>query len=211
MKQNNKLGLRKNLKEQERREAILKSAMNVFAQKGYDRATMDDLVSEAGCSKALVYLYWKNKAELFSDILDIVGGKFSLLIRRFLESPDPFPEKLAKFLQEFLALYREANEQYKVTFHGSLHISADPDENFKIKQETIYKSYIRDISTLFQQGIDQGYLVPDLDVEAMSFMAVTSVVGYIYMTIFDERMEPERALVEPLMRYIIPMITRKDR
>ncbi len=205
------LGLRKNLKEQERREAIINSAIKVFARKGYDSATMDDLVSEAGCSKALVYLYWKNKAELFSSILDIIGEKYSDLFHAILDSADPFPDKLTSFFSQFLELFKGTMDQIKVTLHGSLHIGKGLEEDFRARQEIFYKEYINSLSLLLKQGIDQGYVEPDTDVEVLSFMAVTSVVGYIYMSILEQPMSPDRAFLGILNNYILPVIIKKDR
>ena len=65
------LGLRRNLKEDIRRAAIINAAVKVFSERGYDHATMDDIASEAGFSKSLTYWYWKNKASLFSELIDL--------------------------------------------------------------------------------------------------------------------------------------------
>jgi AcrR family transcriptional regulator len=211
MTQKKTLGLRKNLKEQERREAIINSAIKVFARKGYDRATMDDLVSEAGCSKALIYLYWKNKAELFTYILDLIGKKYSDLFHSILDSTDSFPDKLKILISQFLELFKGTMDQIKVTFHGSLHIGSTSDDDFRGKQALIYKDFIGTLAALFQQGVDQGYLEAGLDVEALAFMTVAAVEGYIYMNIFGEQMPPERALIDPMMRFVLPMIMKKER
>jgi AcrR family transcriptional regulator len=47
------------------RERILDAAMEVFAQTGYRRASMDQVAEEAGLSRQAVYHYFKSKAELF--------------------------------------------------------------------------------------------------------------------------------------------------
>jgi AcrR family transcriptional regulator len=210
MAQKKTLGLRKNLKEQERREAIINSAIKVFARKGYDRATMDDLVSEAGCSKALIYLYWKNKAELFTSILELIGKKYSDLFHSILDSSDSFPDKLKTLISQFLELLNGTMDQIKVTFHGSLHIGSTPDEDFRGRQESIYKDFISTLAALFQQGVDRGYLEPSLHAEALAFMTVAAVEGYIYMNIFGEQMPLERALIDPIMRFVLPVIMKKE-
>jgi TetR/AcrR family acrAB operon transcriptional repressor len=64
------LGARRNLKEEQRREVLIDSAIKVFSVKGYARATMNDLAADSGFSKALIYWYWDNKAALFSELID---------------------------------------------------------------------------------------------------------------------------------------------
>src|SRR5436190_21373837 len=47
------------------RERILDVAMEVFAQSGYRRASMDQVAEAAGLTRQAVYHYFKSKAELF--------------------------------------------------------------------------------------------------------------------------------------------------
>lgn len=49
---------------EQRREAILDAAETVFARHGFEHARMDDVARKARVSRALVYLYFRNKAEL---------------------------------------------------------------------------------------------------------------------------------------------------
>ncbi len=49
---------------EQRREAIIDAAEQVFADTGFDRATIDEVARQARVSRALVYLYFKNRDEL---------------------------------------------------------------------------------------------------------------------------------------------------
>lgn len=48
---------------------ILKVAERIFTQKGYSLATMDEIAKEAQFSKATLYQYFKNKSEMFFEII----------------------------------------------------------------------------------------------------------------------------------------------
>ncbi|RKY57461.1 MAG: TetR/AcrR family transcriptional regulator, partial [Candidatus Latescibacterota bacterium] len=65
-------------REAHRRE-ILEAAGRVFARKGFAGATMDEIAQEAEFSKAALYLYFKNKEDLFLSLihekLDSLGKK----------------------------------------------------------------------------------------------------------------------------------------
>jgi len=58
-------GKRREREREERREAILDAAERVFAEKGFLTATMDEIAAQAELSKGALYLYFKNKDELF--------------------------------------------------------------------------------------------------------------------------------------------------
>lgn len=53
-----------------RREDILKTALSVFKRKGYNLTSMDDIASECGFTKAVLYQYFSGKEELFTAIFE---------------------------------------------------------------------------------------------------------------------------------------------
>ncbi|MDP7151015.1 MAG: helix-turn-helix domain-containing protein, partial [Paracoccaceae bacterium] len=65
----------------EKRALIRKAAAKVFAEQGFDRASMSLLAKEAGISKANIYHYYGSKDALLFDLLDT---KLAALLRRIL-------------------------------------------------------------------------------------------------------------------------------
>jgi TetR/AcrR family transcriptional regulator, mexJK operon transcriptional repressor len=61
----------------ERREQIIEGALAVFAEKGFDRATNQDIAEAAGIGSAgLIYHYFRNKADLLHQV---VAGRAAML------------------------------------------------------------------------------------------------------------------------------------
>lgn len=54
----------------ERKAQIISAAEDVFTQKGFNEARMDDIADETGLSKGTLYLYFKSKDDLIIAILD---------------------------------------------------------------------------------------------------------------------------------------------
>ena len=50
------------------RETILDAAELVFSEKGYERTSMDDIARTAALSRALLYVYFKDKAAIHSGM-----------------------------------------------------------------------------------------------------------------------------------------------
>lgn len=55
---------------EEKKLRIINSAIEEFANKGYKRATVDNIVSKAGISKGSIFQYFKNKERLYLYICD---------------------------------------------------------------------------------------------------------------------------------------------
>ena len=51
-------------RDQQREDAILRAALELLAEIGYDQLTMDAVAARARCSKATIYRRWPGKAEL---------------------------------------------------------------------------------------------------------------------------------------------------
>jgi len=57
-----------------RREDLVRAALKVFDECGYEGARIDDVAREAEVAKGTVYLYFKNKEALFQGVIyDVVG------------------------------------------------------------------------------------------------------------------------------------------
>ncbi len=62
--------------EQSTREKILEAARKVFSEKGFLKASVENIAREAEVSKSLVFWYFKNKDELIREVVkDILPGK----------------------------------------------------------------------------------------------------------------------------------------
>ena len=54
----------------EKQDRILNSAMKEFAQNGFEKASTNEIVKEAGISKGLLFHYFKDKKNLFLFLYD---------------------------------------------------------------------------------------------------------------------------------------------
>ena len=53
----------------ERREQLLLVARTVFAERGFQSSTMDDIAREAGFTKPILYQYFESKTDLYREIV----------------------------------------------------------------------------------------------------------------------------------------------
>ncbi len=84
-----------------RQERILDAALDVFAEQGYQRATVDDIASTARTSKGGIYFHFPGKDAIFLALLD---RSASLLLARVGERVAAEPDPIAKVDAALLAL-----------------------------------------------------------------------------------------------------------
>ena len=90
------------VKTEDRRQAIIETAVEVFRDVGYERASMTTISRRLGGSKGTLYGYFRSKAELFESAMktavEAPGDKIMELL-------DPEPDDLRTCLEKFAKAY----------------------------------------------------------------------------------------------------------
>ncbi len=80
-----------------KREQILDGAKRTFMGKGFDAASMNDVVRESGVSKGTIYVYFQNKEDLFAALIERERGRFVNSMRSVLEEGKDLETTLFRF------------------------------------------------------------------------------------------------------------------
>ncbi|MGB1479646.1 MAG: TetR/AcrR family transcriptional regulator [Marinobacter salsuginis] len=97
------LKTRREREKQARYNTILDAAELVFSEKGYERTSMDDIARTASLSRALLYVYFKDKAAIQRGIMLRAGHS---LFRRFEEARQTADNGLAQIRAMGESYYR---------------------------------------------------------------------------------------------------------
>lgn len=87
----------------ERPAEILAAALELFAEKGFSAARMDDVAALAGLSKAGVYLYFKDKTALLKALVEEMAGANVAVARNIVEAHQGPVSPLVATILAFLA------------------------------------------------------------------------------------------------------------
>lgn len=66
--------MQKKLKPEERKAQVIQTALRLFAVKGYENTTVNNIIDEAGISKGGFYHYYVSKEDLLEDIVRMMVG-----------------------------------------------------------------------------------------------------------------------------------------
>ncbi|HEV7731863.1 MAG TPA: TetR/AcrR family transcriptional regulator [Candidatus Binatia bacterium] len=81
---------------EETRRAILRAAEEVFAERGYAGARMEDVAERVGIRRASVVHHFSDKQRLYVALLDDLFGGLLEGYRAALSGPDPLTERLLR-------------------------------------------------------------------------------------------------------------------
>lgn len=86
----------------ERPREICAAALDVFAEKGFAAAKLDEIARRAGVSKGTLYLYFKDKAELFRAVVrDAIAPNVEALTSALSSLDAPVADVVRMFLAGF--------------------------------------------------------------------------------------------------------------
>ena len=75
----------------DRRGMIIEAATKSFSLFGYKATTMDQVAKLANVGKGTIYTFFKNKEELFNEIVDIIAlNKFKKQYKRVVDNDSLF-------------------------------------------------------------------------------------------------------------------------
>jgi AcrR family transcriptional regulator len=115
---------RKRLTGEERRAAILESALSVFAERGYHASSIDDIARDGGISKALIYEHFASKQDLYAELLEQHAGVlFGALAEAISEAGSSAPARLAVGFDAFYGFV----EQHRVAWRMLFREATDPE------------------------------------------------------------------------------------
>jgi TetR/AcrR family fatty acid metabolism transcriptional regulator len=132
----------------DKREAILKAAVKIFAKKGYFNSKVSDIASEAGIADGTVYLYFKSKDEVLRSVFDRTMEDFISEGRAELVKISSPAEKL-KWLAHFHLRKLGADRDLAIVFQVELRGSTKFMEEFSEKG---FRQYLDVIKKVIEEG-----------------------------------------------------------
>jgi TetR/AcrR family fatty acid metabolism transcriptional regulator len=148
----------------DKREAILRAAITIFAHNGYFNAKVADIAREAGVADGTVYLYFKSKEEILHSIFDrSVDEAIADAKQQLARISDP-KEKLRQIARLHLERLG-ADRNLAVVFQVELRGSTKFMEEFSAAGFAEYLSLIR---MTFEEGQRAGVFRADLNARVVS-------------------------------------------
>lgn len=179
-----------------RKNDIMKAAASVFAQKGFYRATLDEIAEKAEFSKGAIYTYFKNKSDLFAKLIE--DGFQNLLehVENVISDDKDFKEQLREVLARIFD-HLEHNEDFfrimweqKIEIHRELH-NDEADCDWDLMEGTEILS--EQIALIFEKAIKNNQVKSIFPAKFLSSVFIGSTYGIIHLWL---QQYPDKSLVD---------------
>jgi TetR/AcrR family transcriptional regulator, cholesterol catabolism regulator len=195
---------RRSAKWQARREAIIDTSAQVFAQRGYHATGLTELCAANGLGKGALYHYIRSKEELLAAIHDRVMDEVMAGADRVATKGGTPSAQLTMLGDELLDVIHRYPDHVWVFLHEFPALTGERAEQFRVRR----REYESRVETVLQAGVDAGEF---RDVEPrLTALAWLGMHNYTYLWLRPGGRLSARDVAQPFADLFIRGIGRDD-
>lgn len=192
--------------EQETRERLLKSAKKEFSEKGYMKASLRKICSQAGVTTGALYFFFQDKADLFGALVEEpIKGVYDILYRHFEEESEMLSQP-SKYVHEdgdhdrfAEALVRHLYDNYDAFILL-----------LKKSQGSRYEGFIDDVTTFLEKRylVFMTHYAKEQDLPAPNAFFVHLIIHIsvdlqVQLLLYERDVEKAIAIQKKMMDFIV--------
>lgn len=157
-----------------KRKAIVDAAREIFSRQGYETTTIAEIAAAAGIAVGTVYLYFRNKREIYLD----TSQNWVMEIAAALIQPELLQRPVEQVPRAMIERVFEISRQYN-QYMTLIQIDVQSKEELEVKRRGKHL-ITQAVNAFFQQSISRGDL-PPFDTE----MYATIIYGLVDNVLYD--------------------------
>ncbi len=90
------------------REKLIEIARQLFAKKGIENTTMNDIATASDKGRRTIYTYFRNKRDIYNAVVKTESDKIIDKLTQIIDKPEPVVQKLMDFIFVRFECYKDA-------------------------------------------------------------------------------------------------------
>ena len=187
-------------KQDQRKEQILKAALSVIVEKGYERSRMDDIVQSSKLSKGAIYWYFKSKKEVYLSLVDHWVKNYNSGFIENLEKHSTASAQLKGLFDYFMKQFDKDPAAFKILVEFWSLSGRDSDFNDKLQK--VYSEFLKYIVTIIEKGVNAGeFKKVDPQITALSILI--NIEGLNWFTLFNKSGVEAHEYIHTISEFIL--------
>ena len=180
------------------RQKLLEAAIDVFSDKGYNDALVDDIAARSATSKGAFYFHFPSKRAIFEALLTTLVER---LVRDASAAIDTRQGALAKIeaaLSAVLSLLARHEKATRLLFVEATGLG----KAFDKQVYAAHREFAQLIRRHLQAAVDDGSIAP-IDAELTAYAWLGAIHEVLFMTLLAGERRRLETLVEPLCALLV--------
>ena len=138
-----------------RKHEILQKSLDVFVEQGYEDATFQKIADHCGITRTTLYIYFKNKHEIFLGSIKELLSELETKLRDIIKKDMDSIESLKQILFTIVDACENNKKLFSVLLNYLLQLKkAGVDTNERVRRRVIKMRHL--LSTVLIKGIQKG-------------------------------------------------------
>jgi AcrR family transcriptional regulator len=192
---------RKEREKERRKQQIIVAAKRVFSKKGFNKATMEDIAKESELSPGTLYLYFKNKEELYASLSLRILYFQNIRVEQVIREKDTDPETKLRHLMDAMFDVYEFDPLVIINmFHlQSSETLKNLSTELLLEIKAVNHQVLNNVASIFQDGIDQGLFVQEHPV-ALADIFLSTFGGVVLWEASKRAIDPQKDFLKSTLR-----------
>lgn len=183
--------------ERQTEKRLIESALTVFSEKGYEGASVREIIERAGVTRPVLYYYFKSKEDLFCQLVIRSYGETFDEIEAALKSARSCRERLRAFIRITFGRTERSPELVRFLLHVFF---SPPQEGPQLDKDRLIRKRFERIVEIMRDGIASGELAGgDPETLALAFS------GMMDLHTMAKSHEPHRRLTSELGEELVDL------
>ncbi|PWR17626.1 TetR/AcrR family transcriptional regulator [Zavarzinia compransoris] len=128
----------------EKRQSILEESAHLIASVGFDKTSIAMIAKQCGISKALIYHYYSEKAEILYDLLHQHVDGLKVLVKGIMDSGDSDEGKFLRLVDSLMKTYVRNREKHIILMRETNALNGEQQQSLRKAQSDM----VHDMATL---------------------------------------------------------------
>lgn len=137
---------------------LLATATRLFAEQGYDRTSVQEIVDAAGVTKGALYHYFGSKEDLLHEVYGRVLRLQQERLDHFAGADAPVQERLRDAAADVVVTTIDNLDDTKIFFRSMHHLSPEKDKQVRAERRRYHERF----RALVQEGQRAGVFAADI-------------------------------------------------
>ena len=147
---------RKERERESHRRAVLDAAEEVFAEKGFHDATVQEIAERAEFAVGTIYTMFEGKIAIYQELVEMRAREYVEQVHATIRQLDDPRQKVSAIIAAKLRFFDERRRFFRIfALAASLQRATQP-QCIPEKAHQIYADYIGSVAAVFAEGIQQG-------------------------------------------------------
>ncbi len=185
------------------KQRILDAAIDVFSDKGYNGALVDDITKLSDTSKGAFYFHFPSKKSIFKALLGTLVERIVAEVDKAIEDKAGAELKIEAALETVLQIFSRHEKATRLLFLEATGLG----KTFDREVFDAHQKFATVIAGHLQSAIDDGSIAP-LDVNLTAYAWLGAIHEVMLMSFLNPQSPPLGELTKPLKTLLMSALTR---